>query len=95
MGKGARALLKVIRAYCLTCCPGQKREVRLCPAKECTLWQYRMGKRPQMTPGHPQNGIKTQNPHDSKGFGGESNTQGESIAENGLDVEYAVLEPIL
>ena len=38
--------IKAIRAKCLDCCCGQKNEVRLCPACNCPLWPYRMGKRP-------------------------------------------------
>lgn len=37
---------KAIRAKCLDCCCGQKDEVKMCPAKECPLWPYRMGKNP-------------------------------------------------
>lgn len=35
---------KAIRAKCIDCCCGQKNEVRLCPAKDCPLWPYRLGK---------------------------------------------------
>lgn len=38
--------IKSIRMKCLDCCGDQKAEVRLCPAKDCALWHYRMGKRP-------------------------------------------------
>lgn len=31
-----------IRAKCLDCCCGQPGEVRLCPAKQCPLWKYRL-----------------------------------------------------
>lgn len=47
MGKGSRATLKQIRAYCLWCCNGQKDEIKLCPAVKCSLWEYRLGKRPK------------------------------------------------
>ena len=40
---GSRA--KVIRAYCVWCCNDQAPEVRQCPAVECPLWQFRMGRR--------------------------------------------------
>lgn len=39
--------LKAIRAKCLDCCCGQIREVRDCPCRTCTLYPYRMGKRPK------------------------------------------------
>lgn len=48
--------LKAIRAYCLECCCGQPKEVRFCESENCSLWRYRMGKRPgspfSSTPGY-------------------------------------------
>ena len=38
--------LKAIRLKCLDCSCWQHKEVRLCPAKECTLHPYRFGKNP-------------------------------------------------
>lgn len=35
---------KAIRLKCLDCCGGQTAEVRKCPAQDCPLWRYRMGK---------------------------------------------------
>ena len=35
---------KAIRLKCLDCCCGQFAEVRMCPATECPLWRYRMGR---------------------------------------------------
>lgn len=32
-----------IRQKCLDCCNYQKLEVRLCPAKTCPLWRFRLG----------------------------------------------------
>ena len=37
---------KAIRAYCLSCCCESQQEVRLCPAEECPLHAFRMGKNP-------------------------------------------------
>ena len=39
--------IKAIRARCIDCCGGQRLEVKLCPAKDCPLWIYRMGHRPR------------------------------------------------
>jgi len=39
-------LLKTIRAKCLDCTCDQIQEVKLCPAEDCPLWKYRMGKDP-------------------------------------------------
>ena len=35
---------KAIRLKCLDCTCGQQAEVRRCPATNCPLWRYRMGK---------------------------------------------------
>lgn len=35
---------KAIRQKCLDCCCGQANEVRMCPATNCPLWNFRMGK---------------------------------------------------
>ena len=39
--------IKAIRAKCIDCCCGEKKEVRLCPIEWCPIWPYRMGKRPK------------------------------------------------
>lgn len=39
--------VKAIRAKCLDCSCYQPKEVRLCPVTDCSLWPYRMGKRPK------------------------------------------------
>lgn len=36
--------LKAIRAKCLDCCCGSTHEVKLCPADDCPLHEYRFGK---------------------------------------------------
>lgn len=38
--------LQAIRLKCLDCMCHQKKEVSLCPVKQCSLWPYRFGKRP-------------------------------------------------
>lgn len=38
--------MKAIRAKCIDCSCGEKKEVRLCLIEWCPLWPYRMGKRP-------------------------------------------------
>jgi hypothetical protein len=35
---------KAIRLKCLDCCAGQSAEVRKCPAEQCPLWRFRMGR---------------------------------------------------
>ena len=39
--------IKAIRAKCIDCSCGSLREVRECHMKDCSLWTYRMGKRPK------------------------------------------------
>jgi hypothetical protein len=39
--------IKAIRAKCLDCCGGQKAEGKLCPCEDCSLYPYRMGRRPK------------------------------------------------
>lgn len=39
--------IKAIRAKCIDCCGGSKKEARLCPAANCPLYPYRMGHRPK------------------------------------------------
>jgi len=39
--------IKAIRAKCLDCSCGQSKEVRECPVSKCTLYPYRMGRRPR------------------------------------------------
>ena len=39
--------MKAIRAKCLECSGGQFKEVRLCPVKNCPLYEYRNGHRPK------------------------------------------------
>ena len=39
--------IKAIRAKCIDCCAGSKKEVRLCPADDCPIYPYRMGHRPK------------------------------------------------
>ena len=42
-------MLKAIRLKCLDCSVYQLEEVRLCPARACALWPYRMGRDPHPT----------------------------------------------
>ena len=39
--------IKAIRAKCIDCSCGSLKEVRECHMKDCSLWPYRMGKRPK------------------------------------------------
>lgn len=41
--------VKAIRAKCLDCSCNQTKEVKECPVKNCTLYPYRLGKRPRAT----------------------------------------------
>jgi len=39
--------IKAIRAKCLDCSCGQFIEAKNCPIKDCSLYPYRMGRRPK------------------------------------------------
>lgn len=39
--------LQAIRRECLDCCCGKSGEVKDCTLTTCTLWPYRLGKRPK------------------------------------------------
>lgn len=45
--KTVKSPMSAIRAKCLECSGGSSNEVRICPVTECSLWRYRMGKRPE------------------------------------------------
>ena len=34
---------QAIRAKCIDCCCGNKKEVKLCPCSDCPLYRYRLG----------------------------------------------------
>jgi len=38
--------VKSIRKYCLECCNLQPKEVKNCPALDCPLFNFRLGKNP-------------------------------------------------
>ena len=44
--------LKAIRAKCLECCCGQRKQVELCTVDKCPLWPYRFGKGPDAAKRH-------------------------------------------
>ena len=41
--------VNAIRAKCLDCSCNQTKEVTECPVKNCSLYPYRLGKRPRAT----------------------------------------------
>jgi len=38
--------MQAIRSKCWDCANGSRREIRLCNITYCSLWPYRMGRRP-------------------------------------------------
>jgi hypothetical protein len=50
--------MRAIRKKCLWCCDGSALEVRLCPAVNCSLHGYRLGKRPEQAQRTPGQAIK-------------------------------------
>ena len=58
--------LRAIREKCLDCCCGNRAEVKRCPAVNCTLHPYRIGKRPKQsgdTPEAETDAEPQENPH--------------------------------
>lgn len=39
-------LWNAIRSYCLKCCDGYDKTIKLCDGVDCPLWYYRMGRPP-------------------------------------------------
>ncbi len=39
--------LRAMRKKCIDCSGGSKAEVKYCTVRDCDLWFYRLGKRPQ------------------------------------------------
>ena len=56
--------IKAIRAKCLDCCCGHPSEVRICTAVNCSLYTYRMGKRPKAGSDTPEKAT-TENTQES------------------------------
>lgn len=50
--------IKSIRKYCLWCCIDNKKEIKLCPSFECSLHQYRLGKRNSKSASTPVKAIR-------------------------------------
>lgn len=48
-GEKITSPIKAIKEKCLDCCCDQREEVKLCPAKDCPLWPFRLGKNPYRT----------------------------------------------
>lgn len=42
--KDLKTPLRSLRDYCLWCCNGTNAEIRECPAEDCSLWLFRMGR---------------------------------------------------
>lgn len=40
------SITKAVKAKCLDCCAGDRTEVKLCPAVNCPLHNFRFGKNP-------------------------------------------------
>ncbi len=55
LGKLYDTPVKAIRKKCLDCCCGQFKEVRYCVVKNCALYAYRFGHRPDESTLHTIN----------------------------------------
>jgi hypothetical protein len=54
MGKG-RPSVRLIRKYCIYCMGGSVHEVKNCSNTNCSLFPYRMGRNPNVSPGRAKN----------------------------------------
>ena len=45
-----KKLLKAIRSKCMDCTCDQPKEIKLCPCKNCPLWDYRFGTHTYIAP---------------------------------------------
>ena len=79
--------IKAIRAECLECSNGQWKEVRLCPMKNCPLYEYRNGHRPKEGEGIKENDL-------GKKIGGQGGTfyQERGYRELGKEKEDCPIE---
>ncbi len=50
--------LQAIRQKCLDCTCNQPKEIRLCPIKDCVLYDFRLGKNPNRTKVGNKNNLK-------------------------------------
>jgi hypothetical protein len=50
--------IKAIRIKCLDCSAESEKEVRLCPILTCSLYPFRMGKNPNISPSRSLNFTK-------------------------------------
>lgn len=39
-------IYKAVRYRCIDCSGGSKKEIRLCPCPDCSLWEFRFGEDP-------------------------------------------------
>ena len=46
IGSPKRSPLKMIREHCIDCSGGSPSEVKKCPVKRCSLWEFRFGTSP-------------------------------------------------
>ena len=59
--------LRAIRAKCVDCMNGQRKEIRVCPCQDCALWVFRTGHNPYRA-GVGGKGFKSKNADSSADF---------------------------
>lgn len=60
--------IKAIRAKCVDCCAGSYKEVAICTAVNCSLYPYRMGKRPRTRIVTPEDQMEIYTPENPPVF---------------------------
>lgn len=63
--------MHAIRLKCIECSCGQLSEVRLCHIKDCALWAYRFGHRPQKSA--PARALETEQAAGDQGINNAQN----------------------
>lgn len=61
-----------IKLKCLDCCCGQAKEVKLCPAKNCPLFPYRLGREDMGVYTDIPDGIAVKNDAHARDFEAEN-----------------------
>ena len=67
---------KAIRLKCLDCCAGNNAEVRRCPAENCPLYPYRMGRTPKGIKGQGADAENEELPANCEDFDGVEENEG-------------------
>ena len=60
-------IFKAVKAKCLDCSGNSVKNVKECPAKDCSLWPYRFGEQPNLFTSKGENDKQGENKGDPEG----------------------------